>query len=441
MTAFTPQPYQARRARLLPKLDNAVAVLATSHEAVRNRDAYYSYRHDSYFYYLTGFTEPEAVLVLLGKTKDSPAKSILFCRDKDEEREIWDGFRHGPAAAREVFALDECYSISELLSKLPDYLQDRDALYTPVGLTGLASTWDKLIADALNTVRGRARLGVAAPSNVVDLRALLDPMRLQKDAHEIGLMRRAAEISSRAHVRAMQQCQPGMHEYQIEAELMHEFLSHGALSPAYGSIVASGGNSCCLHYRDNNRLMQDGDMLLIDAGGEYQSYASDITRTFPVNGRFSGAQRAVYEVVLAANKACMQQLTPGNAFNAYHDEAIKVIAQGLIDLKLCQGSVDSVIESKAYFQFYMHRAGHWLGLDVHDAGDYRKQGVWQSLQEGMVLTNEPGLYFRPADNVPEAFWNIGVRIEDDVLITASGNENLTASCPKEVAEIEQLMRR
>ncbi|MEO8136335.1 MAG: aminopeptidase P N-terminal domain-containing protein, partial [Betaproteobacteria bacterium] len=381
--------YTARRHALLDAMGEGVALIPTAHESARNRDSLYPYRHDSYFYYLTGFVEPEAVLVLFaGK---SP-KSVLFCREKNLEREIWDGYRHGPEGARTAFGFDEARPIAELAAALPQLLADQPAVFTFVGWDPV---WDGTVTAALNGVRALARTGVSTPSVVHDARALLDAQRLQKDGHEIAMMRRAAEISSQAHVRAMERARPGQHEYEVEAELLHEFVRYGAREQAYSAIVASGPNACVLHYRENNRRMVDGDLLLIDAGCEYASYASDITRTFPVNGKFSGAQKAVYEVVLDAQLQCIAAVAPGQPFNAYHDVAIKVLAQGLIDLGLCTGSLDGVIETKAYFQYYMHRAGHWLGLDVHDAGEYRiggSSGQWQTLQPGMVLTVEPGLY-------------------------------------------------
>ncbi|HNY46463.1 MAG TPA: M24 family metallopeptidase, partial [Casimicrobium sp.] len=312
------------------------------------------------------------------------------------------------------------------------------AVHTPVG-SGAA--WDAEIAAAINAVRGQARTGVSAPTSVIDVRATLDEMRLIKDAHEINLMRRAAEISSQAHARAMRTARPGQFEYHVEAELAHEFIRQGSRAPAYNHIVASGPNACVLHYNDSNRKMQDGDLLLIDAGCEYAGYASDITRTFPVNGKFTAPQRDVYQAVLNAQLACMESLKPGKPFNEYHDVATRVLSQGMLDLGLLKGSLEQVLEEKTYMQFYMHRAGHWIGMDVHDAGDYRKQGVWQTLKPGMVITNEPGLYIRPDANVPEHFWNIGIRIEDDVLITEGGNENLTITTPKTVAEVEAACAR
>jgi len=431
--------FAARRASLIAQMQasgGGVALIPTAPEVPRNRDSLYPYRHDSYFYYLSGFPEPDAVIALVAGPDGD--RHLLFCREKNEEREIWDGFRYGPEAAKDVFGFDEALPIGELSSRLPDLASDRPALFTPLGLF---SDWDRRVTDLLNEVRNRARTGVAAPDEVVDVRGALDAMRLVKDAEELRLMRRAAAISSAAHARAMARARPGQYEYQVEAELAHEFLQHGAQAVAYASIVASGPNACVLHYRDNNRQMQDGDLLLIDAGCEYQGYASDITRTFPVNGRFSAEQRAVYEVVLAAQLACLDAVRPGAPFHDYHKVAERVLAQGFIDLGLCKGSLEEVLESGAYKQFYMHRAGHWLGMDVHDAGLYQLKGSSQTLVPGMVLTVEPGAYIRPADNVPERFWNIGVRIEDDVLVTADGIENLTAAAPKSVTDVEAACRR
>jgi Xaa-Pro aminopeptidase len=432
--------YRDRRSALLKSMrDHAgggLALVPTALEVARNRDSHYPYRHDSYFYYLTGFPEPEALVALVAGPDGD--KHVLFCRDKNEEREIWDGFRYGPDAAREIFGFDEAHSISELERVLPDLASDRPALYTPLGML---ESWDRKVADTLNEVRNRARSGVSAPDSVVDVRGALDTMRLTKDAHEVALMRRAAAISSGAHERAMAVTRPGWHEYQVEAELAHEFLRHGALAVAYPSIVASGPNACILHYRDNNRKMDAGDLLLIDAGCEYQGYASDITRTFPVDGRFTGPQKDIYELVLASQMACLDAVKPGVDFHEYHKVAERVLAQGFIDLGLCKGTLDEVLETGTYKQFYMHRAGHWLGMDVHDAGQYQVHGASVKLAPGMVLTVEPGAYIRPADNVPEAFWNIGVRIEDDVLVTANGNENLTVATPKTVAEVEAACKR
>jgi len=429
------QVYRRRRDAVLKSMRDrsggGVALVPTAAEVPRNRDSLYPFRHDSYFYYLSGFPEPEAVIALIAG--DDGDRHVLFCRERNEEREIWDGFRYGPDAAREIFGFDEAHPISALGEKLPEIASDRPALFTPLGLF---EPWDRKVSNLLNEVRNRVRTGVTAPEEVVDVRTTLDAMRLIKDAHELSLMRRACAISSAAHRRAMRASRPGMFEYQIEAELLHEFLREGAQAVAYSSIVASGPNACVLHYRENNRLMNDGDLLLIDAGCEYQGYASDITRTFPVNGQFGGPQKAVYEIVLAAQLACIDAVKPGAPFHDYHKVAERVLAQGFIDLGLLSGPLDAVLESGSYKQFYMHRAGHWLGMDVHDAGLYQVHGESMRLVPGMVLTVEPGAYIRPADNVPERFWNIGVRIEDDVLVTSDGVENLTATTPKSVADIE-----
>jgi len=427
-------PYRARRAAVLERIAHGVAIVPTAPERMRNRDSDYPYRFDSYFYYLTGFPEPEAVLVLVAGA--SP-KSVLFCREKHPERELWEGFRHGPEAAREAFGVDEAHPIGELDAKLPQLIANQPALhYAP----GMDAAWDARIMRWLNEVRALVRTGVSAPAEIRDLRVALDAMRLVKDDHELAVMRRAAAISAGAHVRAMRATRPGMMEYEIEAELLHEFRRHGSQFPAYWPIVAGGANACVLHYRDNDRRLEDGTLLLVDAGGELDGYAADITRTFPVGGRYSGAQAAVYELVLAAQLAAIAQVKPGSPWNAPHDAAVKVLAQGFIDLGLCQGTLDAVLEKEDYKRFYMHRTGHWLGLDVHDAGDYKEAGAWLSLRPGMTLTVEPGCYVRPAEGVPERFWNIGVRIEDDALVTPAGCEILTAGAPKLVDEVEALMR-
>ena len=421
-----------RRTRLTKILSEGLLLVPTSHERARNADAHYDYRWDSYFYYLTGFREPEAVIAItLGKKP----RHILFCREKNLEREIWDGFRFGPAMAKEVFGFDEAYPITELEARIPELMTNCDVVHTPLGAD---AEWDQSISRWLNAVRAKIRTGVTAPVELKDARHTLNAMRLIKDEVEIGIMARAGKISSDAHVRAMRLAKPGMFEYQVEAELLHEFIRNGARQPAYGSIVAAGANACVLHYRENSAPLRKGDMMLIDAGCELESYAADITRTFPIASKFSGPQRDIYELVLEAQLACIKAVKPGAPFGKYHEVAVNVLAQGLIDLKLCKGSLAKVIETESYKQFYMHRAGHWLGLDVHDAGDYKRNGKWVALEAGMVLTVEPGLYIRPADNVPKHFWDIGVRIEDDVLVTKSGNRVLTESCPKSVKDIEAL---
>lgn len=421
-----------RRARLAASLGNGIAIVATAPEVTRNRDAHFPYRFDSYFYHLTGFTEPDAVLVVVG---GATPQSILFCREKDETREIWDGFRHGAAAARETFGFDAAYSNAELDTQLPELMGNRARLAYAVGMD---AAWDARVIGWLNAVRAKTRQGITAPGEILDVRGTLDEMRLFKDVHELDLMRRSAAIASDAHRRAMRTTRAGRHEFEIEAELLHTFYAAGAQAPAYQSIVAGGANACVLHYVTNRDVLKDGDLLLIDAGCELDGYASDITRTFPVNGRFSPAQKDAYEIVLAAQAAAMEKIKLGTPWIAPHDAAVRVLTQGMIDLKLLKGSVDELIESNAYNRFYMHRTGHWLGLDVHDAGEYKLDGAWRPLQPGMTLTVEPGLYIRPADDVPKALWNIGIRIEDDVAVTASGCEVLS-SPPKTVAEIEAWM--
>ena len=427
-------PYPQRRARLLEKMQHGIAVIPTAADAVRNGDAHYDYRHDSHFYYLTGFTEPEAVLVLVaGETM----QSILFCREKNPEREVWDGFRYGPDAAAAHFGFDAAHPIGQLDEKLTELMANQPTLFYPLGTN---ANWDARLLKLREAVKAKSRSGIRAPGEIRDVRTLLDEMRLIKDGHEQNIMRRAAKISCDAHRRAMRFTRSGHYEYEVEAELLHEFCRHGARQPAYTSIVASGANACTLHYVGNNARLNDGDLLLIDAGCEFASYAADITRTFPVNGKFSAAQQDVYEIVLAAQTAAIAAARPGNPWDAPHEAAVHVLAQGFIDLKLCQGSLEAVLESESYKQFYMHRTGHWLGLDVHDVGEYKLGEAWRPLVPGMTLTVEPSCYIRPADNIPRALWNIGIRIEDDVLITAKGCEVLTQDAPKTVREIEEVMR-
>ena len=402
-----------RRERLASLMKQGVAVVRTAPERARNRDSSYPYRFDSYFYYLSGFPEPEAVLVLIAGAKP---KSILFCREKNPEREIWDGFRYGPDQAREIFGFEEAHPISELDELMPQLLADQPAVFCDVGSDG---DWDSRVIGWINKVRAQVRSGVTAPAEICDIRLFVDDMRLIKDPHELGTMRRAAAISTEAHRRAMRATRPGLREYEVEAEIVHEFRRRGAQGPAYTPIVAGGANSCVLHYVQNDAVLKDGDLLLIDAGCELDGYASDITRTFPVGGKFAGPQRDIYEMVLAAQAAAIAEVKPGAEWENPHNAAVKVLAQGMVDLGLCKGTVDSAIESGDYRRFFMHCTGHWLGLDVHDAGDYKRNGKWVELRPGMVLTVEPGCYVRPGEGVPEKFWNIGVRIEDQSLVTPS----------------------
>jgi Xaa-Pro aminopeptidase len=430
-----PAIYADRRARLISQMGCGIAVIPTAREAVRNGDAHYPYRFGSYFYYLSGFDEPEAVLVLVAGERP---QSILFCREKNLEREIWDGYRHGPVAAKEEFGFDAAYPIAQLDEKLTELMGNQPALFSLLGQDG---AWDARLLAVRARVQEKLRAGISAPDEIRDVRVLLDEMRLIKDSAELDTMRRAAAISANAHIRAMRFTKAGMMEYQVEAELLHEFRCKGAQAPAYTSIVAGGANACVLHYVGNNALLKDGDLLLIDAACELDGYAADITRTFPVNGKFSAAQKDVYQIVLAAQTAAIAAARPGRHWNEPHEAALRVIAQGLLDLKLVSGTLDAVLESESYKRFYMHRTGHWLGMDVHDVGSYKVQNEWRTLQPGMVFTVEPGCYIRPADDVPQALWNIGVRIEDNVAITSDGCEILTEAAPKTVSAIEELMRK
>ena len=432
---FNPALYQQRRARLLQQMQRGIAIIPTAPEVLRNGDAHFPYRFDSHFHYLTGFEEPEAVLVVLAGAKP---QSILFCREKDMEREIWDGFRYGPDAARTLFGFDAAFPIAQLDDKLTELMGNQPALFHPLGAHAV---WDDRILALRSRVQALARSGITAPNEIHDVRMLLDEMRLLKDSSELDTMRHAATISAAAQVRAMRATHPGKMEYEIEAELLHEFRRSGASGPAYTSIVAGGTNACVLHYISNNTMLKEGDLLLIDAACELDGYAADITRTFPVNGKFSAAQRDAYEIVLAAQMAAIDAARPGSHWNQPHDAALRVLVQGMIDLKLCGGSVDGVIASGDFKRFYMHRTGHWLGMDVHDVGNYKLNTEWRDLLPGMALTVEPGLYIRPADNVPEALWNIGIRIEDDVVITEEGCEVLTHAVPKTVDAIEGLMKK
>ena len=428
------EPYSSRRQILLATIGDGVAIIPTAPERIRNRDSHHPYRFDSYFWYLTGFPEPEAVAVLIGGKEP---RSILFCREKNEEREVWDGFRHGPAAAQDAFGFDEAFPIAELEQRLPDLLANRDTLWHALGHD---PAWDARIVAALNAVRAQTRAGKRAPAQIHDLRQPLDRMRLVKDAHELDIMRRAAAITAAGHVRAMRACRPGLAEYELEAELSYEFRKRGADGHSYSPIVAGGANACVLHYVENNKLLADNTLVLIDAGCELAGYAADITRTFPVNGRFGGPQRDVYEIVLAAQAAAIAAIRPGAPFIAYHDAALRVLVRGMVDLGLLAGEIDGLIESQAYKPFYMHRTGHWLGLDVHDAGEYKSGDEWIALAPGMTLTVEPGLYIRPGAGVPEHLHGIGIRVEDDILVSTTGAEVYTAA-PKTIAEIEEVMRR
>ena len=455
--------YQERRVRVARSIGaNGIAIIPTAPERQRNRDSDFLYRHDSYFYYLTGFTEPNAWLVITGD-----GQSHLFCAPKDLEREIWDGYRLGPSAAPATLGVDHAYSVSELDTRLARLLENTASVHYPFathkGLEGRVDGW-------LNAVRARVRFGAQCPDTQRDLCAVLDEMRLVKDAHEQATMRRAAQISAGAHIRAMQRSArmlragEAVYEYHLDAELLHEFRQQGAQTVAYGSIVAAGANACVLHYRADAAPVRDGEMVLIDAGCELDGYASDITRTFPANGRFSGPQRLLYDLVLASQEAAIAVTRTGARFTDPHEATVKVLAQGMLDVGLLDknkvGTLDDVIASRAYFAYYMHRTGHWLGLDVHDCGSYieptelghssQRQDPLSGetitnrpsriLQSGMVLTIEPGIYVRPGPGVPEAFHHIGIRIEDDAIVSATGCELISRGVPVKADEIEALMR-
>jgi len=459
---MNPLIYADRRARLAAQLgEHGVAIIPTATEKPRNRDNDYLFRFDSYFHYLTGFTEPNAWLVLRGD-----GHSTLFCNPKDVEREIWDGIRLGPDAAPEALGVQAAYPVTELGTKLPELLENQATVWYPFAVhPGLETRVD----EWLQAVRRKVRQGASCPDTQRDVCALLDDMRMIKDTHEQDLMRRAAHISAGAHIRAMQVCAQRLRagqevrEYHLDAELLHEFRQHGSQYPAYGSIVAAGANACVLHYRADNAPIEAGELVLIDAGCELDGYASDITRTFPANGTFSGPQRALYEVVLNAQEAAVAATRAGARFVDGHEAAVRVLSQGLLDLGLLgsdkAGTLEDVIERRLYSRFYMHRTGHWLGMDVHDCGSYvepteqhqvsertdpvtgatQKVRPSRILQPGMVLTIEPGLYVRPAADVPEAYWNLGIRIEDDALVTSKGCELITRGVPVAPDEIERLM--
>ena len=463
MTQHTSAIYAARRAQLAAQLgDGGVAIIPTAPERPRNRDSDFPYRHDSYFYYLTGFTEPHAWLVL-----DASGRSTLFCQPKDIEREIWDGYRLGPDAAPDALGVHAADAVTTLDAQLPKLLENQHTVWYPFathkGLETQVDGW-------LNRVRARVRFGVVCPAQQRDVCSLLDEMRLIKDAHEQDIMRRAADISARAHIRAMQtsarrlRAGQEVREYHLDAELLHAFRENGSQFPAYTSIVAAGANACVLHYRADAAPVRAGELVLIDAGCELDGYASDITRTFPADGRFTGPQRDLYNLVLASQDAAVAATRAGARFNDPHDATVKVLAQGLLDLGLLNknkhGSVQDVIEQRAYFPYYMHRTSHWLGMDVHDCGSYiepSEAGQTSTRQDplsgetitnrpsrilrsGMVLTIEPGLYVRPSEDAPEAFWNIGIRIEDDAIVTDAGCELITRGVPVAADALEALMR-
>ncbi|MBI1733004.1 MAG: Xaa-Pro aminopeptidase [Gammaproteobacteria bacterium] len=427
--------FPKRRKRLMDLMgDDSIAIIPTSGVRVRSRDTVFPYRGDSDFLYLTGFPEPEAVAIIIpGRAR---GEFVLFCRERDPKQEIWDGLRAGVEGACDRYRADDAFPISDLDEILPGLLEEKERIFYTMGND---TAFDQRVLGWVNEVRRKGRAGVGAPDEFIALTHLLHEMRLYKSREEVRAMRQAARISAAAHRRAMENCRPGMMEYQLEAELLHEYLRNGARSPAYPAIVGGGANGCILHYTENSAELRSGDLVLIDAGAEYDGYASDITRTFPVNGAYSEAQRRIYELVLSAQAAAIAAVRPGNHWNDPHDAAIRVLTEGLVELGILKGRVRSLIKEQAYLQYYMHRTGHWLGMDVHDVGDYKLDGEWRVLGPGMVLTVEPGLYLQPRRGLAKKWWNIGIRIEDDVLVTADGRDVITRDAPKAIDDIESIM--
>ena len=436
MTRIPKSEYARRRQTLMARMEpNSIAILPAAPMYIRNRDVEHVYRQDSDFQYLSGFPEPEAVIALIPGREHG--EYVLFCRERDPERELWDGLRAGQDGAIAHYGADDAFPIGDIDDILPGLIEGRERVYYAIGTN---ETFDHQLMEWIKMIRSKARQGAQPPSEFVALDHLLHDMRLYKSANEVKVMRHAAEISARAHVNAMRASRAGLREYHLEAELDYEFRKGGAKMPAYGSIVAAGKNACILHYRENDAALEDGDLVLIDAGCEIDCYASDITRTFPVNGKFSHEQKAIYELVLAANEEAFKHIAPGKHWNEAHEATVRVITAGLVELGLLEGDVEALIAAEAHKAFYMHRAGHWLGLDVHDVGDYKIGGEWRVLEPGMAMTVEPGIYIA-ADNqdVARKWRGIGVRIEDDVVVTKTGCEILTSGVPKAVAEIEALM--
>ncbi|WP_226703839.1 Xaa-Pro aminopeptidase [Microbulbifer elongatus] len=438
--SITKAEYARRRQRLIEALDdNSLAVVPAAREQLRSRDTYFPFRQDSDFSYLTGFEEPESLLVLIPGRKQG--ETLLFCRERDTEKEMWDGPRLGPERAAEQCGLCDAFPIGDLDDILPGLLEGRDLIYYTMGRFPQLDRRLQGYLQAIEQAPGNSAQVRARAPEMVSLDPQLHDLRLFKSAAEIRLMAKAAEISAEGHRRAMQRCKPGMYEYQLEAELLHTFATAGAREPAYPSIVGGGRNALVMHYIANSASLKNGDLVLIDAGCEYRGYAADITRTFPVNGRFSGPQRAVYEIVLASQQAAIEKIVAGNDWDHPHLASVEVIVRGLKDLGLLKGDLHGLIESGAYRRFYMHRVGHWLGMDVHDVGDYKVHGQWRQLEPGMVMTVEPGIYIGAEDAaVPEKFRGIGIRIEDDVALLKSGPQILSAAAPKSVEDIEYLMR-
>jgi len=426
-----------RRRRALMEImgSNSIAILPSAKEVVRSRDTNFPFRQDSDFHYLSGFPEPDAVLVLVPGREHG--EYVLFCREKDPVRETWDGRREGQAGAKKNYGCNDAFPIDDIDDILPGLMEGRDRIYYEFGNH---PDFDNQIMGWINSLRAQVKNGAHPPGELIDLSHILHDMRLIKSPKEIEIMSRSAEISAFAHIEAMKACKPGKSEMQIEATLKYHFADHGAQYEAYHSIVAGGENACILHYVENNMPLNDGELLLIDAGCEFEGYAADISRTFPINGKFSDEQKHAYEWVLKANKEAIDQAVPGNPWTAPHDTAVRILTQGLVDMGILKGNLDQLIEEEAYKPYYMHKTGHWLGLDVHDVGDYIEDGEPRLLAEGMVLTVEPGLYFSPkTKGLDKKWWGIGIRIEDDVLIAKKGNQVLTSAVPKEIDQIEAIM--
>ena len=431
--------FQNRRKNLIDNLGDGIAIISNSDESSRNRDCDYPFRSDSYFHYLSGFPEPEAVILILGG--DQP-RSVIFCKPKEESKEIWNGYIYGPEEAAKQFLFDESYSLDDINKIMPkilrNYIPNKNIYCIPSKIPSNSG-----LKTNLNIQNWVSKKNVV--KEYCDLSKILDSMRRRKSEGEINIMQKSANIAAQAHIHAMRITKPGKYEYQIEGEILNQFMQNGARYPAYSSIVASGNNACTLHYVENKSILKDGDLLLIDAGCELESYASDITRTYPINGKFSSAQKDIYQVVLNAQKEAINKVIPGNYFDAPHNAAIEQIVNGLIDLKILKASRDEVFEKELYNEFFMHRTSHWLGLDVHDAGQYFEDFSEQSksksvkFQDSNVLTVEPGCYIKPNNDVPKEFWGIGIRIEDDVLVTSKGNKVLSASAPKEIIDLEDIV--
>jgi len=429
--------FKKRRQKLMTLLcEGSIAILPAAPLQYRNRDVPYPYRQDSNFYYLSGFPEPQALAVLIPEREQG--QYLLFCREKDQYQETLSGNRAGLEGACQIYGADDAFPITDIDEIVPGLMESCHRLYYPMGYY---QEFDEQIIEWLNQLRGRVRAGVVAPTEVMALDYILHEMRLRKNDVEIHTIRAGAKVVIRAHKRAMRFCRPGLYEYEIEAEIVHELLHSGCREPAFPTMVAGGKNACILHYTANNAQLNDNELVLVDSGAELDYYASDITRTFPINGYFTKPQKIIYELVLKAQRAALSKIYPGNRWNEPFDAAARVITKGLIELGLLIGKLENLLDEEAYQRFYMYHIGHWLGMDVHDPGNYKIDEIWREFENGMVMTVEPGIYIPPAQDIEEKWWNIGIRIEDNVLITEGGHEVLTADLPKTVAEIEAFLRK